>query len=68
MKVPVFVPGTLAKSLLIWVISSGFSPLGILLGSFADSVDILVHAIEKFLHELMGVFLLPVDKEHAYFG
>jgi len=32
------------------------------------SVKVLVDAVEEFLHEFVGVLLLPIDKKHTYFG
>lgn len=33
-----------------------------------NSIDIFVYAVKELLHKLVGIFLLPVYKETAYFS
>ena len=40
----------------------------LILGLGIISIDILVNGVEELLHELVGVFLFPVDEKHAYFS
>ena len=34
----------------------------------SNTIQLLMNAVKKLLHELMGVFLIPVDEQHAEFG
>ena len=37
-------------------------------GLHSNTIQLLMNAVKKFLHELMGVLLIPVDEQHAKFG
>lgn len=34
----------------------------------SNTIQLLMNAVEELLHELMRVFLIPVDEQHAEFG
>ena len=49
-------------------LSLEFFRYGFIFGFDRYMIDVLVDTVQKLLHELVGVFLLPVNEKHAHFS